>query len=313
MAYSTTRTPFAGAPASLDATYRLVVVSQTKVLPSDPGGNRAAAMRWERGAASGIRTLKGNACHRPSGGRAGGLAGVIGTLSGAKKYGASSVKLRKISVAAGAATELSWVAVRAASASLGGVAGLVLPPHAASSRERPDRYANRGRREARGIVASGVGRRAEAARLRPGGARAARACECGGEATPALSARRGGRVKREAESRERRARPRLTRALKGRLGARRALRGRDIGASFRTRVGPSRRFSARIGRRRDDHRFVVRRFNARIGRRRGDGDARADQPTARRGRGARRPPHAGRYKDRQGPGEPREGTAWRCR
>src|SRR3989440_231977 len=42
--------------------------------------------------------------------------------------------------------------------------------------------------------------------------------------------------------------PLVSRALKGRLGSWRALRGRDIGASFRTRVGPSRRFSARIGR-----------------------------------------------------------------
>src|SRR2546421_31430 len=42
--------------------------------------------------------------------------------------------------------------------------------------------------------------------------------------------------------------PVVSRALKGRLGSWRALRGRDIGASFRTRVGPSRRFSARIGR-----------------------------------------------------------------
>src|SRR2546423_11092999 len=228
MAYSTTRAPFAGAPASLDATYRFVVVSQTNVLPSDPGGNSAAAMGWERGAASGIRTVKGNACHRPSRGSASGLAGVIGTLSGAKKYGVSSVKLRKIPVAAGAATELSWVAVRAASASLGGVAGLVLPPHAASSRERPDRYANRGRREARGIVASGVGRRAEAARLRPGGARAARACECGGGGPPAPPPRRGGRGKRGGESRERRARPPLTPGLKSRLGAQRAPRERLI-------------------------------------------------------------------------------------
>src|SRR2546421_2522814 len=215
MAYSTTRTPFAGAPASLDATYRLVVVSQTKVLPSDPGGNSAAAMRWERGAASGIRILKGNACHRPSRGSASGLAGVIGTLSGPKKYGVSCVKLRKIPVAAGAATELSWVAVRAASASLGGVAGLVLPPHAASSRERPDRYANRGRREARGIVASGVGCRAEAARVRPGGARAARAGECGEEATP-RAAVRGGRspvppTQRETGLRDRCAAPGATR------------------------------------------------------------------------------------------------------
>src|SRR5437868_6081637 len=42
--------------------------------------------------------------------------------------------------------------------------------------------------------------------------------------------------------------PVVSRVLKGRLGSWRALRGRDIGASFRTRVGPSRRFSARIGR-----------------------------------------------------------------
>src|SRR2546429_651805 len=42
--------------------------------------------------------------------------------------------------------------------------------------------------------------------------------------------------------------PVVSRALKGRLGSWRALRGRDIGASFRTRVGPSRRFIARIGR-----------------------------------------------------------------
>src|SRR5256886_9967961 len=42
--------------------------------------------------------------------------------------------------------------------------------------------------------------------------------------------------------------PVFARALKGRLGSWRALRGRDIGAAFGARVGPGRRFSARIGR-----------------------------------------------------------------
>src|SRR2546423_8474825 len=105
MAYSTTRTPFAGAPASLDATYRLVVVSQTKVLPRSPGGNSAAAMRWERGAGS--RTLRGRD-HCRSGGRASDGAGPIGALSTRKKYGARTEKLRNSFVAVGAETELSW-------------------------------------------------------------------------------------------------------------------------------------------------------------------------------------------------------------
>src|SRR5256714_418471 len=51
--------------------------------------------------------------------------------------------------------------------------------------------------------------------------------------------------------------PVVPRALKGRLGSWPALRRRDIVASLTTRGGPSRPFSARIGRRPHDHRFVL--------------------------------------------------------
>src|SRR5439155_26286477 len=71
-AYTTKRTPFAGPPGSLDATYPFAVVSQTKVFPSVPGAKSAAVMPWERGAARG--TPPGNG-QRPSGGRATDAAG----------------------------------------------------------------------------------------------------------------------------------------------------------------------------------------------------------------------------------------------
>src|SRR5207302_10925441 len=101
-----------------------------KVLPSEPGGNSAAAMR-ARGATSG--TSGGND-QRAGGGSASDATGPMGVLSVRRNSGASSVKLRNRRVAGGAETELSCDTVRVASASLGGAAGAVLPPHAATSR-----------------------------------------------------------------------------------------------------------------------------------------------------------------------------------
>src|SRR5207302_1914477 len=137
-----------------------------KVLPSEPGGNSAAAMR-ARGATSG--TSGGND-QRAGGGSASDATGPMGVLSVRRNSGASSVKLRNRRVAVGAETELSCDTVRVASASLGGAAGAVLPPHAATSSgsaaAAAAAHTTVGLRESRDMV--GLRRFCgEAARLRP--------------------------------------------------------------------------------------------------------------------------------------------------
>src|SRR5437588_145001 len=138
-------------------------------------------MPCERGAGSG--TVRGRD-HRCSGGNASARTGTIGVLSVRKKYGARNVKLRNSCVLVGADTDLSCATLRAASASLGGVAGAVPPPHAASSTGKTAVHANNGLLGTRHMAASGaVG--GDAARLVPGCARAGWNERWGGGATPA--------------------------------------------------------------------------------------------------------------------------------
>src|SRR2546430_10678153 len=110
-------------------------------------------MRRERGAGSG--TVRGRN-QRCSGGNASARTGTIGVLSVRKKYGARNVKLRNGWVLVGADTDLSWATLRAASASLGGVAGAVPPPHAASSTGKTAVHANNGLLGTRHMAASGA-------------------------------------------------------------------------------------------------------------------------------------------------------------
>src|SRR2546430_5785187 len=110
-------------------------------------------MRRERGAGSG--TVRGRN-QRCSGGNASARTGTIGVLSVRKKYGARNVKLRNSWVLVGADTDLSCATLRAASASLGGVAGAVPPPHAASSTGKTAVHANNGLLGTRHMAASGA-------------------------------------------------------------------------------------------------------------------------------------------------------------
>ena len=91
-----------------------------------------------------------------SGGSASDATGPIGVLSARKKCGASDVKLRNRRVAVEADTELSCDTVRVASASLGGAAGAVPPPHPAMSRGSAAPHTTVGLRERRDMVASDV-------------------------------------------------------------------------------------------------------------------------------------------------------------
>src|SRR5437868_4196418 len=113
----------------------------------------AAATVREPGARSGTRRGRDQ---RRSLGNASDRTGVIGALSTRKKYGARSEKLWKSRVLDGAATELSCATLRAASASLGGAAGAVPPPHPAPSRGRIAVHASLALLGSRHMAASGA-------------------------------------------------------------------------------------------------------------------------------------------------------------
>src|SRR5207237_8603600 len=83
-------------------------------------------------------------------------AGNNAVLSARKKYGANRAKLRNRRVAAGAETAPSCAAVRAGSMSVGGVAGAVPPPHAATRTGTTATHANVGVRESGDAAASDV-------------------------------------------------------------------------------------------------------------------------------------------------------------